>query len=220
MSSSIRSKSDLHDIRNLQLPRVDVSKSDCAGDCATSFGITSRVASITGGQVPIRSSTRCELISVYLLRRLRRCTSKRCHGSTRALSRFMHAIRASSWFSTPGCQRRSLKFLNFHSDNGYKLSSMIRSGVVKHQPTMNWNATDILRPTELGVSLLLYALGLSLALLCFLYLRSLAVWRARSRGLSTPPGPPPLPFFGNALDMPKARQWEGFRDLCTKYGTH
>ncbi|KAM5539386.1 hypothetical protein V8D89_006838 [Ganoderma adspersum] len=83
---------------------------------------------------------------------------------------------------------------------------------------MNWNGTDILRPAQIAGDSLLYALGLSLSLLALLYLRTLATWRTRSRGLPTPPGPRPLPFFGNALDMPKARQWEGFRDLCAKYG--
>nr|VWO95121.1 N/A [Ganoderma boninense] len=84
---------------------------------------------------------------------------------------------------------------------------------------MSLNSPDVTHPASAETSAtLLYALGLSLSLLAFLYLRSFAAWRARSRGLSTPPGPPPLPFFGNALDMPKTRQWEGFRDLCAKYG--
>ncbi|KAI1785552.1 cytochrome P450 [Ganoderma leucocontextum] len=33
-----------------------------------------------------------------------------------------------------------------------------------------------------------------------------------------PPGPRPLPFFGNTLNLPQIRMWEGLRDLCVKYG--
>ncbi|PIL22985.1 cytochrome P450 [Ganoderma sinense ZZ0214-1] len=83
---------------------------------------------------------------------------------------------------------------------------------------LNWNSTDTHPPIPEISASLPYALGLSLSLLAFLYLRSLATWNTRSRRLSTPPGPRSLPFFGNALDMPKAKQWEGFRDLCAKYG--
>ncbi|KAH9937813.1 CyP450 monooxygenase [Epithele typhae] len=42
--------------------------------------------------------------------------------------------------------------------------------------------------------------------------------RPSRRGLPLPPGPPRLPFIGNALDIPKKDAKSVFRDLCAKYG--
>ncbi|KAI0715623.1 cytochrome P450 [Cerioporus squamosus] len=41
---------------------------------------------------------------------------------------------------------------------------------------------------------------------------------AKSRGVSLPPGPRPLPLIGNFLDIPTVRPWEAYRELCRKYG--
>ncbi|TCD61532.1 hypothetical protein EIP91_008276 [Steccherinum ochraceum] len=34
-----------------------------------------------------------------------------------------------------------------------------------------------------------------------------------------PPGPPPKPLIGNALDMPKVRPWEKYREWCRTYNS-
>lgn len=36
--------------------------------------------------------------------------------------------------------------------------------------------------------------------------------------LPLPPGPRPLPFIGNALDMPQEFPWKTFREWTNKYG--
>jgi hypothetical protein len=46
-------------------------------------------------------------------------------------------------------------------------------------------------------------------------------WLSRkklSKGLSLPPGPKPLPFIGNLLDMPKEKDWETYRSWNERYG--
>jgi hypothetical protein len=40
----------------------------------------------------------------------------------------------------------------------------------------------------------------------------------RRRGLSYPPGPPPLPFIGNLFDIPKDFSWLSYIQLSKKYG--
>lgn len=52
------------------------------------------------------------------------------------------------------------------------------------------------------------------------YLRSLWDWKARSQGLALPPGPRPFPIVGNMFDLPEARPWLGFRDMCKDYGQY
>ncbi|TBU24746.1 cytochrome P450 [Dichomitus squalens] len=54
--------------------------------------------------------------------------------------------------------------------------------------------------------------------LLVLYIRSLAQWRARTRGLALPPGPRPLPIVGNMFDVPKSHAWVRYRELCAQYG--
>ena len=43
-------------------------------------------------------------------------------------------------------------------------------------------------------------------------------WRFRSCGVPLPPGPKGFPFVGNMFDMPREKLWEGFKQLCTRYG--
>ena len=44
-------------------------------------------------------------------------------------------------------------------------------------------------------------------------------WMLKKRNsLPLPPGPPRLPFLGNALDMPKHDAHETFREMNAKYG--
>jgi hypothetical protein len=40
----------------------------------------------------------------------------------------------------------------------------------------------------------------------------------RRRGLSYPPGPPPLPLIGNLFDIPKDFSWLSYIQLSKKYG--
>ncbi|EJD05381.1 cytochrome P450 [Fomitiporia mediterranea MF3/22] len=42
--------------------------------------------------------------------------------------------------------------------------------------------------------------------------------QSRGHGLPLPPGPKPLPFLGNALDMPVKREWEAFAKWANEYG--
>ena len=51
-----------------------------------------------------------------------------------------------------------------------------------------------------------------------LYLRSVAQWKARTRGRPLPPGPKPLPVLGNIFNMPRSRQWIAYRDLGRVFG--
>ncbi|KAI1794934.1 CyP450 monooxygenase [Ganoderma leucocontextum] len=50
------------------------------------------------------------------------------------------------------------------------------------------------------------------------YARSIVAWRKRSKNLPLPPGPKPLPFIGNLLDMPQLRPWIKFREHSLQYG--
>ncbi|KAI0767315.1 cytochrome P450 [Fomes fomentarius] len=61
------------------------------------------------------------------------------------------------------------------------------------------------------------ALSLIFSLLLY-YVWSTVAWRTRTHGRPLPPGPIPLPFIGNILDIPRFKAWEGFRDLCARYG--
>ena len=47
---------------------------------------------------------------------------------------------------------------------------------------------------------------------CLVYMR-------RAVRLPLPPGPPPIPFLGNVIQMPKEREWITFAEWGRKYGT-
>ena len=51
-----------------------------------------------------------------------------------------------------------------------------------------------------------------------LYLLSILRWRARTGGRPLPPGPKRLPIVGNMFNMPRSRQWLGYRDLSRELG--
>ena len=59
---------------------------------------------------------------------------------------------------------------------------------------------------------------LVLAFFTVLYVRSVAKWRARSRGRPFPPGPPSLPVVGNLFNTPGDKAWYAFHDLTAQYG--
>ena len=52
------------------------------------------------------------------------------------------------------------------------------------------------------------------------YVHRVVQWRRRSRGLPLPPGPSALPIVGNLYTAPNFKSWEGYQDLCDKYGEH
>lgn len=60
----------------------------------------------------------------------------------------------------------------------------------------------------LVVAVLLGAIGLAL----------LNALRSKTRHGRLPPGPKPLPFLGNLLDLPKEHPWVTYRDWAAKYG--
>ncbi|KAI0631990.1 cytochrome P450 [Trametes polyzona] len=74
---------------------------------------------------------------------------------------------------------------------------------------------ETLSPNErsLGVTGVLMALYLIL-----MRIKASMAWNRRLRGRTLPPGPEPLPIIGNLLDMPRLKQWHGFRDMCAEYG--
>ncbi|KAM5536769.1 hypothetical protein V8D89_009487 [Ganoderma adspersum] len=65
---------------------------------------------------------------------------------------------------------------------------------------------------------LLFPAQLVLSIAILFYLLSIARWRARTRGRSLPPGPIRLPIVGNMLNIPRSRQWVGYRDLSHELG--
>ena len=71
----------------------------------------------------------------------------------------------------------------------------------------------------MGFSLHMYpTVPLNLVLVYVLYVRSVAKWRARSRGRPFPPGPPALPLVGNMFNTPGDRAWLDFHELAAQYG--
>lgn len=59
---------------------------------------------------------------------------------------------------------------------------------------------------------------LAVAFMAVFYLWSIGHWRARTRGRPLPPSPKRLPIVGNMLNMPRSRQWVGYRDLSRQLG--
>ncbi|KAM5536777.1 hypothetical protein V8D89_009495 [Ganoderma adspersum] len=65
---------------------------------------------------------------------------------------------------------------------------------------------------------LLLLVQLAVVFLVVFYLWSIRHWRARTRGRPLPPGPKRLPIVGNMFNMPRSRQWVGYRDLSRELG--
>ena len=58
------------------------------------------------------------------------------------------------------------------------------------------------------------SLAIILALtLAFVFLKP------KRQELPFPPGPPPKPLIGNALDIPSKKPWIAYRDMCKKYNS-
>ena len=56
-------------------------------------------------------------------------------------------------------------------------------------------------------------------LACYLALTIFSgFWRSKTRKLNYPPGPKPLPFLGNALDVPQSSSWYKFTEWQKLYG--
>ena len=45
-------------------------------------------------------------------------------------------------------------------------------------------------------------------------------WNERRRRPSYPPGPKPLPIFGNYFDLPKERDWVTYANWAKEYGIY
>jgi hypothetical protein len=58
-----------------------------------------------------------------------------------------------------------------------------------------------------------------LAASLFLYLFITFRDHRRRRGLSYPPGPPPLPVIGNLFDVPKRSAWVAYQAMSKQYGS-
>ena len=56
-------------------------------------------------------------------------------------------------------------------------------------------------------------------ILALYYLRSVARWKARTRGLPLPPGPNGLPILGNLYNVPTSKPWLGHNAVSMQYGS-
>lgn len=68
-------------------------------------------------------------------------------------------------------------------------------------------------PLHSGILLVATALLCLLAIIAYV-----KPWWSKSKTLSLPPGPRPLPLIGNLLDMPRLQPWSKFREYALQYG--
>lgn len=61
-------------------------------------------------------------------------------------------------------------------------------------------------------------MSLQLVLVLALPVFVFVVRRLRDTSRSLPPGPKPLPLIGNILDLPRAKAWLGYHEMCKQYG--
>lgn len=87
---------------------------------------------------------------------------------------------------------------------------------------MNLDKLDALRTVAIPVVLIGFTVTLAFQFLRLLHRRKASrqpVKRTKGHDLPFPPGPKPLPFLGNILDLPRKHEWETFTKWGHEYGT-